>query len=194
MSQNILTPVFVGSFPNILEPKLNELNDKMEYSIVALFPKGADLSKLQAAAKEVIEKKWGTDKKKWPKNLRSPFRDQGEREKENDDGKMVLPPGHEKGAIFMNFKTKDKPGVVDAKNQPIIDSSEVYAGAKYRASVRPFAYDTKGNCGVSFGLQNIQKVGEGESLSGRVKAEDEFAPIETDGEGTASSTDDLFAS
>ena len=41
-----------------------------------------------------------------------------------------------------------------------------------------YAYDAKGNKGYAFGLQNIQKLEEGEPLSGRAKAEDEFQAIE----------------
>jgi hypothetical protein len=43
-----------------------------------------------------------------------------------------------------------------------------------RASLRAFAYDTNGNKGVSFGLNNIQKLGEGQRLDGRKAATDEF--------------------
>lgn len=166
---NVITPEFRGSYVSVFHAKRNDLNDKMEYSIVALFPKNADLSKLKAAAAEAVKEKWG-DKK--PKNLRSPFRDQGEKER---DG--VLPAAHETGAIFMNFKSNQKPGIVDANREHILDESECYSGAWYRASVRAYAYENKGNCGVAFGLQNIQKVREDDPLSGRAKPEDEFEAV-----------------
>ena len=38
-------------------------------------------------------------------------------------------------------------GLVDAKLQDIIDDTDVYSGAWYRAQVRAFAYDTAGNKG-----------------------------------------------
>ena len=41
-----------------------------------------------------------------------------------------------------------------------------------------FAYDKAGNRGISFGLNNVQKLGDGERLDGRLKAEDDFDPIE----------------
>lgn len=186
MSENVMTPEFRVSYPNLLEPRLNDLNGKMEFSLVALFPKGADLSSLKGAAQAAIVEKWGADKTKWPKNLRSPFRDQGEKESE----------GYEAGAIFINMKSNQRPGVVDANVKPIIDPSQVYAGCYGRATVRAFAYDQKGNRGVSFGLQNFQKTRDGESLSGRMKPEQEFEPIASSAdasEGAVESPDDIFS-
>lgn len=167
MSENVMTPEFRLSYPNLLQPRLNDLNGKMEYSVVALFPKGADLKALKAEATRAIHEKWGTDQTKWPKNLRSPFRDQGEKDSE----------GYEAGAVFLNLKSNNKPGIVDANLQPIIDPSQVYAGCYGRATVRAYSYSQKGNNGVAFGLQNFQKTRDGESLSGRMKPEEEFEPI-----------------
>lgn len=179
----LMTPEFRVSFPNVFKARLNDQNGKMEYSVVALFPKGADLSALKKAATEAIEKKWGTDQKKWPKNLRTPFRDQSERVIKGTD---KLQPGHEAGAIFINLKSAQKPGVVDQNVQDIINEQEFYSGCYARATVNAFAYDTKGNVGVAFGLQNIQKTRDGEPLGGRLKPQAEFAPIE--GAGTEDST------
>lgn len=185
----INTPVFRASYPKVFKAELNKLNGKMEFSVVALFPKTADLSALKKAAQDACIEKWGEDKTKWPKNLRSPFRDQGE--KANDDG--ALPPGHEKGAIFMNFKSKNKPGVVDQNVQEIIDGTDFYPGCFAKAHVNAFAYDQAGNRGVSFGLNHIQKVKDGEPLDGRTRVEDAFAPIPAEeNESTTESADTLF--
>lgn len=186
---NTVTPKFRVSYPNVFKARKNELNGKEEFSVVALFDKGADLTALKKAAQEATIKKWGADKTKWPTNIRSPFRDQGEREKEG-----TLPAGHEKGAIFMNFKSTQKPGVVDQQVQPIIDEADFYAGCYAIASVNAYAYDQKGNRGVSFGLGNLQKVKDGEPLGGRTRAQDDFAPIavEEGVEVNSTSADNLF--
>lgn len=176
---NTMTPEFRVSYPHVFKPQKNDLSGEMEYSLVALFPKGADLSKLKEAAQQAIVDKWGADKSKWPSNLRSPFRDQGERKK---DG--VLPAGYEEGAVFINMKSKQKPGVVDQNVQDIIDETQFYAGCWARATVRAYAYDQKGNRGVAFGLRNIQKLRDGEPLGGRTRPEDDFEPIDT-GDGDA---------
>lgn len=186
---SVMTPVFRASYPSVFKPKENTLNGKQEYSVVALFSKDADLSGLKKAAQAVIEEKWGKDKKKWPPNLRSPFRDQAERAKIDEvTGKKVLPAGYEEGAIFLTIKSQNRPGVVDANVQDIIDESDFYAGCYARATVHAYAYDQKGNRGVSFGLANIQKTKDGDPLSGRARAQDDFAPIETEGGGSTNST------
>lgn len=181
----VLTPKFRVSFPNVFKAKVNNLSGEEEFSLVALFPKDADLTFLKAAAKEAIVEKWGADKSKWPKLLRNPLRDQADKMKEG-----VLPAGHEEGAMFLNLKTKQRPGIVNENMEDIIDSSEFYPGCYARASVNAYAYDQKGNRGVAFGLSNIQKMGDGESLGGRSTPEQDFAPVATD--SSEHSADEMF--
>lgn len=187
MSNMIMTPEFRASYVKLLKPEKNNLNGKMEYSVVALFPKNADLSALKKVALDACIKKWGSDKSKWPQpnpvtgqgGVRSPFRDQAERGKKSEEtGNVVLPPGYEAGAIFINFKCEQKPGVVDENVQDIIDSSKLYSGCWLRATVNAYAYANSGNAGVAFGLNNVQKVRDGEPMGGgRTRATDDFAPI-----------------
>lgn len=190
MAENVKTPEFRASYANVFRPgkAMNE-GEEGKYGIVMLFRKGEDLSALKKAVHDAVVEKWGTDKAKWPKNIRMPFRDQAEREK---DGK--LPAGHEAGAIFVSASSKQKPGLVDKHVNPITDETEFYSGCWARATVRAFAYDTKGNRGVAFGLQNIQKIRDDEPLGGRRRAEDDFEPLagsEEDGE-MPTSAEDLF--
>ena len=193
---DVNTPRFRVSYPNVFKAKRNDLNGQDEFSIVCLFKKGEDLSKLKAAAQAAIVAKWGADQTKWPKNLRSPFRDQGEKAKDVD-GKRILPPAHEEGAIFMNLKSKQRPGVVDQNVQQIIDESTFYAGCYAIASVNAFAYDQKGNRGISFGLGNIQKVADGEPLGNRAAPEQDFAPVAmeatTTSAGAQANATDMFS-
>lgn len=189
MADSVMTPEFRASYANVFRPG-KAMNDGEEgkYGVTALFRKGEDLRKMEAAAKEAIIEKWGADKSKWPKNIRLPFRDQAEREK---DG--ALPAGHEAGAIFVNFTSKQKPGLVDKNVNPIIEETEFYSGCWARATVRAFAYDQKGNRGVAFGLQNVQKVRDDEPLGGRRRAEDDFQPLSGgDGAEVPASAEDLF--
>lgn len=171
-----LTPKFRVSFPNVFKPRLNDQNGKQEYSIVALFKKGENLDALKKLAQNAIEKKWGNDPKKWPVNLRSPFRLQEERRK---DG--VLPLGYEEGAVFVNLKSIQRPGLVDASVQDIIQETDFYAGCWARATVSAYAYGGPGTsfaAGVAFGLGNVQKMEEGVPLGGRTKPEDDFQAIQ----------------
>lgn len=186
----VMTPKFRVSYPHVFKPQLNKLNNKEEYSVQALFKKGEDLSPLIKAVKECAAAKWGSWDK-IPKNFRSPFRKQEERGKE-EDGKLVLPAGHEVGAIFITLKSKERPGVVNQKVEDIIDETEFYAGCYARAKVTVYAYSQAGNNGVSFGLQNIQKMSDGDPLGSRLRAQDDFEPI-AGAEESLESADDMFA-
>jgi hypothetical protein len=203
MSTPIMTPNFRASYVKLLKAEKNNLNGKMEYSVVALFPKEADLAQLKKAALDACVKKWGADKNKWPQKnpvtgqggVRSPFRDQAERGKVSEEtGQLVLPPGYVAGAIFINLKSEQKPGVVDENVQDIIDPSKLYSGCWLRATVNAYAYENKGNAGVAFGLNNVQKMRDDEPIGGnRTKATDDFAPIAGAGPAAAvGGAGDLF--
>ena len=189
----VLTPEFRVSYPNVFKPQKNDLNGKMEFSLVALFPSNADLSALKKAAEACIVEKWGPDKNKWPANLRSPFRKNKERWK-TVDGKQVIPQGYEDPeGVFITLKANEdrRPGVVDQNVQDIIEPRDFYAGCFARTKARPYAYEQKGNRGVSFGLGNVQKVREGDPLGGGMtKASDDFAPVAGGTGGGASSVFD----
>jgi hypothetical protein len=186
---NVMTPEFVASFPVLFTPKVNDLNGKEEYSVVALFKKGENLSALKAAAQDAIIEKFGPDKARWPKNLRSPFRDQGELER---DG--VQPDRTEPGAIFLRLKTTRKPGIVDEALQDVIDPHKIYGGCVLRATVRAYAYSQAGNNGVSLALVNVQFLRDGEPFgAARVSAAKEFSPVaKTTDEGSTDDGSDLF--
>lgn len=177
----MVTPPFRASYPNLFKPKLNKLNNKQEYSVVALFKKGEDLKALRKAIEDVATEKFGP-KAKWPKTLRMPLRDQAEKAKEDEGtGQMVLPDGHEEGAFFLNLKSNLPPSIVNQQKDDIIDTAEIYPGVWLRAQVNVYAYDQAGNKGVSVGLVHIQKVKDGESLGGgRGHVKDAFDVIETD--------------
>lgn len=191
MSTQAMTPKFRVSYPNVFKAKKNELSGKEEYSMVALFPKNADLTALKKAAENAAIAKWGPNKAKWPANLKNPFRDQAEKAKTDDNGNRTLPDGHEAGAVFINLKSSQRPGIVDQNREDIIDSTQFYGGCYARATVNAYAYDQAGNRGIAFGLNNIQKLGDGDPFSGRTKAQDDFQAVTTS-TGSEGSADSLF--
>lgn len=166
---NVITPAARASFPHLFKPAINKQEPTKDprYSLSLLFPKDADLSALKASVNAILTEKFGT-KEKFPKNLRSPFRDQGEKEFA----------GYEEGNVFINAWTKSKPGLVGPDLKDLTDETQIYAGCWVRASVKPFYYDTNGNKGVAFMLNNVQKVKDGEPLDGRVRAAEEFEAVE----------------
>ena len=84
----------------------------------------------------------------------------------------------EKWAFNANSATA--PGIVDASRQPILERSEVYSGVYGRASINFYAFNTNGNKGIACGLNNLQKIRDGESLGGKTRAEDDFADEDED--------------
>ena len=83
-------------------------------------------------------------------------------------------------AYFVNANSPHKPGVVDANRQEIIDTSELYSGIYGRASISFYAFNSNGNKGIACGLNNLQKLRDGEPLGGRTRAEDDFATDDDD--------------
>ena len=71
-----------------------------------------------------------------------------------------------------------KPGVVDANLQPITDPDELYSGIIGRASISFFAYAHGRERGIGCGLNNLQKLRDGEPLDHRMSAVDEFGGLE----------------
>lgn len=79
--------------------------------------------------------------------------------------------------IFLNARSDQQPGLVYADLTKVSqeDIQKVfYAGAIVRASLTAYGYDRSGNKGVTFGLNNMQKIRDGERLDNRAAAEDEF--------------------
>ena len=198
MTEYAITPDFRASWPKVFTPEKNDLNGKMEYTVDALFPKGTDLTPLKKLAERAALEKFPHG---LPANFRSPFRDGSEKvQKDKNTGQVLmgpdglpqLQPGFERGATFIKLKTEQRPGIVGPDNVVIIDAAQVYGGCWLRAQVHCYAYSQKGNSGVSFGLDNIQKLRDDEPLSGRVKAENAFQPVAQPGASTPASGASIF--
>ena len=69
---------------------------------------------------------------------------------------------------------------MDAARNPILDHSEVYSGVYGRASINFYAFNSNGNRGIACGLNNLQKIADGEPLGGKTRAEDDFADEDED--------------
>lgn len=181
-----ITPIFRVSYPNVFEPKA-DMQGNPKYSLVALFDKGQDLSVLQELIDGALEKEFGPEKSKWPKKYKSPIKDQGDRIEAAEDNGKPAPSGYVKGAKYLDLKSKDRPGVVGPDTAPIAEPQDFYPGCYARAYVSAYWYNVNGNKGVTFGLQHVQKVKDGERLGGRVAVESAFQAIESD-----DSIDDMF--
>jgi len=174
--ENRVTKVITGkvrfSYANVFEPKSINGSDP-KYSVSIIIPKSdkKTLNDIKAAIEAA--KKEGTAKLggKIPGNLKTPLRD-GDIDRPDDEAYS--------GSYFINANSITKPGIVDRNRQPIIDTTEFYSGCYGRASLVFFAYNANGNKGLAAGLQNLQKLSDGEPLGGRNRAEDDFDEFEED--------------
>ncbi len=173
MSKNpdtkVITPQFRMAFVFLMNPRVKD-DGKKSYELTMLFPPDADLSSLKKAANAALVDKWGTDPKKYPPNLRSPFRSGDEPGLSKYDGFA--------GMTVVRASTTTPPGVVDAKVQPIVDPQEIYPGRWAIASLTAGAYDTKGNRGVTFYLNHVQILRHDTPFAGRSRPEDVFQPVD----------------
>lgn len=159
------------SYVHLFEPYSNDPEKEPKYSVTILIPKSdkATLAKInkaiEAAKEEGKTKKFGG---KIPTNLSTTLHDGDE---EADLERNPEYAGH----MYMAMSSKARPGIVDLDLNPILDSTQVYSGCYARVSINAFPYNTSGKKGISFGLNNVQFLEDGEPLGGRTRAEDDFA-------------------
>lgn len=165
------------SYANVWDPKsINGGTPK--YSVSLIIPKSdvATVKKIEAAiqaAYEEGESKLKGSSKSVPslKVLKTPLRD-GDLERPDDAAYA--------DSYFINANSASAPGIVDADRQPILERSEVYSGVYGRASINFYAFNSNGNKGIACGLNNLQKIADGEPLGGKSRAEDDFETDDND--------------
>lgn len=163
------------SYANVWEPKSIN-NGEPKYSVSLIIPK-SDVKTVQkvkaainAAYKEGEAKLKGNGKSvPLLASIKTPLRD-GDTERPDDEAYA--------NAYFINANSATAPGVVDASCNPILERSEVYSGVYGRASISFYAFNSNGNKGIACGLNNLQKLRDGESLGGKGSAEADFATEE----------------
>ena len=165
------------SYCNVWQPKsINGGTPK--YSVSLIIPKSdtVTINKIKAA----IEAAYKEGEAKLKGNgrsvpalsvLKTPLRD-GDAERPDDEAYA--------NAYFVNANSATAPGIVDADRQPILDRSEVYSGVYGRASINFYAFNSNGNKGIACGLNNLQKIRDGEPLGGESRPEDDFAEEDED--------------
>lgn len=165
------------SYANVWDPKsINGGTPK--YSVSLIIPKSDKVTiqkikaAIQAAYEEGESKLKGNGKSVSSLSvLKTPLRD-GDLERPDDEAY--------KNAYFVNANSATAPGIVDADRQQIIDRSEVYSGVYGRASINFYAFNSNGNKGIACGLNNLQKIRDGEPLGGKASAESDFATDDDD--------------
>lgn len=167
------------SYPHLIEPKASFQGQDPKYQASLIFPKNADLTALRLAAKAAAEQKWGT---RMPQTLRLPFRDGADRAKADESGRMIVPEAYQ-DSIYLNVSSKDPVELVDRRLAPVMPDRArelFYAGCYVRAYLRAFAYDVNGNRGVSFALNGLQWLRDGDNLGNRLSAGQAFEALDDD--------------
>lgn len=165
------------SYANVWQPKAID-GGAPKYSVSLIIPKSdtKTIEKVRAAIQAAYDEGQGKLKgngKTVPplSSIKTPLRD-GDVERPDDVAYA--------NSYFINANSASAPGIVDAACQPIIDTSEVYSGVYGRASINFYAFNSNGNKGIACGLNNLQKIRDGESLGGKSRAEDDFADLDDD--------------
>ena len=176
MATKVITGVNTRwSYANVWEPKAME-GGKPKFSVSLIIPKSdtVTVGKIKTAIEEAYrdgQSKLKGNAKSVPalSSLRTPLRD-GDIDRPDDPAYA--------NAYFVNANSTSAPGVVDANRNEILDKSEVYSGCYGRASISFYAFNANGNKGIACGLNNLQKIKDGEPLGGRASAESDFATEE----------------
>ena len=165
------------SYANVWDPKsINGGTPK--YSVSLIIPKSDKVTiqkikaAIQAAYEEGESKLKGSGKSVPSLSVIKTLLRDGDLERPDDEAY--------KNAYFVNANSATAPGIVDADRQQIIDRSEVYSGVYGRASINFYAFNSNGNKGIACGLNNLQKIRDGEPLGGKASAESDFATDDDD--------------
>lgn len=162
------------SYARLFKPNDNDQGTPV-WSTVILIPKSdrATMAKLKKAAAKALE--LGIEKGKLRKGMT--LEKAWTTLKDGDD--MDEPVADYADHWYMNVNSYRKPGVVDRHRDPLDDERDVYSGCYARVSLTAYPFDAKSNKGVTFGLENVQKLRDGEPLGGAPSApEDDFDELD----------------
>ena len=168
-STKVITGKVRFCYVNVFEPTAINEGDTPKYNVCILIPKddAATIAKINAAieaAKEAGKAKIADKNGRIPANLKLPMRD-GDIEHSDD-------PAFE-NMYFINANSLRKPSIVDRDLNPIMSKDEFYSGCYGRASINLYAFNVSSK-GIAGGLNNLQKLEDGEMLAGGSTAEEDF--------------------
>lgn len=160
------------SYANVWEAKsINGGTPKFSVSLIIPKTDTVTVQKIKAAIQAAYEegqaKLKGNGRTVPPLTaIKTPLRD-GDTERPDDPAYA--------GSYFINANSATAPGIVDADCNPILTRSEVYSGVYGRASINFYAFNSNGNKGIACGLNNLQKIRDGEPLGGKSSAASDFS-------------------
>lgn len=173
------------SYARLITPKPNDKGTDV-WSVLLLIPKTdkTTVAKLQAAAEKALETGINNGKIKKGTSLKNAWttlKDGDERDDLDEAPEYA-------GNYYMNVNAYRKPGVVIHERDedgellyvngkkslvPITDESDIYSGCYAKASISAYAFNYENTKrGITFGLENILKVRDGEPLGGAAASPD----------------------
>lgn len=190
LKTDCVTPRGRVSYPSLFEPKEQMDPSKLKYELTLLFDKKTtSLAELRQMLDNAATNKWGADKKKWPKFAHPAIKDGDEKgDQEAYHGCWYITP---------KANEDRRPQVLNLNKSPISkEDGDFYAGCYARAYVNAYAYGGVGKNGkhmqpgVTFGLNAVQKVGDGDRFDNRRDASEMFDEIESGEEDAANYRED----
>lgn len=168
-STKVVTGKVRFCYVNAFKPTAMNEGDTPKYNICVLIPKSdtATIDKIKKAieaAKEAGKAKLADKNGRIPANLKLPLHD-GDEERPDD-------PAFE-DHYFINANSVRQPSIVDRSLNPIMSRDEFYSGCYGRASINFYAFNVSSK-GIAAGLNNLQKLEDGEMLAGGSTAEEDF--------------------
>lgn len=166
------------SYCHLTTPRAADQTAEPKYSVTVLIPKSDAATKyaIDAAIQTAIQE-GVANPRAWngrrPVNPSTPIYD-GDGTRRNGE-----PFGEEcRGHWVFTASCKDRPKVYDANLQEILDPTQIYSGMYGRVNVRFYAFSKSGNTGIACALNMVQKLQDGEPLSGsRITAEEAFGQM-----------------
>ena len=150
-TNNLLFAYVKVGFPKLIEPELNTLNNKMEFSVDMIFSPDTDMTDLEAVMKAAEEETWP--------NGAPPFKHSmiknGDKNVSKKSGKPFS--GYE-GMLYITAKSMDTypPRVVNQVKEPITRADGIQGGDIVHVLVRCKGYNHAANKGLSLWLNTVR--------------------------------------
>lgn len=178
------------AFPRVFEPRRNDDTGVEKFELTLLIkPEHACVKEYAAECLKLAAEKFGGEQKARAVLQARPIFKRGD-ERDN-------PPDGFAGNYYLTLRSKTMPDFYssDRKRLTLAQAKELfYAGCMVNVLSSPWAYDAKGNRGVSHELLSIQFAGHGDAFSGRPSTSaDDFPDLSSGGNDSfGESMDDIL--
>jgi len=169
MSTKVVTGKVRFSYAHVFTPTAIDEGADPKYSVNLIISKD-DTTTIEKIEEAVEAAKQLGKTSKWngklPPKLKLPLRD-GDEERPDDE--------NYENCYFINASSRNKPGIVDRNRDELMTKEEFYSGCFGRVSINFYPFNVSGNKGIAAGLNNLQKLEDGEPLAGGTSAAEDFA-------------------